>query len=278
MNLFWSPSYNAVQKRLETFRKSKWIAASLHQDPIVGVEVVAPVPVSPEEMLETHDPEYLNAVGSDALLWESVAASTGGMLAAAHMALIGGVAGTLSSGLHHARKDKENGYCTLNGLAHTALTFLDRGFAKRILILDLDAHCGGGTDSFIHADPRIVQIDISTNEFDAYAPSDWNTLKLVQDTGYLTHIQFALDRIEPDFDLVLYNAGVDPVHSGVSQYTLCMRDRIVFQFCKKNSLPVAFTIAGGYLWPCPHLKRALTRKELVDLHRNTILEAVKIQG
>ena len=73
-----------------------------------------------------------------------VCASNGGAVAAARAARAGGVAGSLSSGLHHAGRDRGAGFCTFNGLVLAARAALSEG-AARVLVLDLDAHCGGGT-------------------------------------------------------------------------------------------------------------------------------------
>jgi hypothetical protein len=78
------------------------------------------------------------------------------------------VAGALSSGLHHARADRGAGFCTFNGLAVTAHAALDFG-AERPQVLDLDAHCGGGTRSMTDPD-SVVQIDVSTVGFDRWSP------------------------------------------------------------------------------------------------------------
>jgi len=40
-----------------------------------------------------------------------------------------------------------------------------------VLILDFDAHGGGGTASLIADEPRITQLDISTNDSDSYPDS-----------------------------------------------------------------------------------------------------------
>jgi len=88
-------------------------------------------------------------------------ASIGGCIAAAAAAWEHGIAGSLSSGLHHARRSSGAGYCAVNGVALAALTFVDLG-ASRVLVVDLDAHCGGGTASILGGDPRISSIDIST--------------------------------------------------------------------------------------------------------------------
>ena len=93
-------------------------------------------------------------------LWRSVLASNGGVVAAALSAMRTGVAGSLSSGLHHARRDRGSGFCTFNGLVIAAHEALDGG-AGSVLILDLDAHCGGGTASLIADEPRIWHVDVS---------------------------------------------------------------------------------------------------------------------
>lgn len=73
-----------------------------------------------------------------------VLATNGGVVAAAISALEHGTAGSLSSGLHHARRETGEGFCTFNGLAIAAREALSAG-ARSVLILDLDAHFGGGT-------------------------------------------------------------------------------------------------------------------------------------
>ena len=47
MNLYYSPAYVAF----DTTRKSAWIAASLHDQPIHDVHVVAPKPLKAEDEL-----------------------------------------------------------------------------------------------------------------------------------------------------------------------------------------------------------------------------------
>lgn len=101
-----------------------------------------------------------------------VVASTGGAVAAALAALqSGGSAGSLSGGLHHARRERGEGFCTFNGLALAGASALEAG-AESVLILDFDAHCGGGTHPLIKDNPRIWQVDVSVDEFDDYTPSE----------------------------------------------------------------------------------------------------------
>jgi len=181
----------------ETTRKSGWIAESLTREPIGGIELVAPEPTSAAVLRRVHDPEYVDAVRNgkprelaesqgfhwDPGLWEMVCASNGGVIAAAIDALrTSGVSGSLSSGLHHARRVRGAGFCTFNGLVLAARAALDAG-ARTVLILDLDAHCGGGTYELIQGDERIWQMDVSVDAFDCYEPLGNNQLELIHDAS-----------------------------------------------------------------------------------------------
>ena len=206
-----------------------------------------------------------------------VLASNGGTVAAAQDALRNGVAGSLSSGLHHARRDEGVGFCTFNGLALAAHSVLERG-AGSVLILDLDAHCGGGTASLLSDDPRVEQLDVAVNTFDHYQDGGRFRLHLVRHAAdYLPAIERGLESIDRSgarHDLCLYNAGMDPFEgcatgglAGITGALLAARERLVFEWCRRRSLPVAFVLAGGYIGP------GTSVDELVALHRTTIAEA-----
>lgn len=291
LTLYYSPAYAVAGIEFDTTRKAAWVAASLAARPIDGVALVAPEALTEDEIAAVHDATYVravrtgvpsglarsNGVGWDAHLFEAVAASNGGAVAAALEALAsGGVAGSLSSGLHHAKAGRGDGFCTFNGLALAARAALRAG-AARILVLDLDAHCGGGTHELLEHDERIVQLDVAVNAYDAYVPESPWTLDLVpRAADYLPTIERRLDALagEP-FDLVLYNAGMDPFEecsvgglAGIDHDVLADRERLVFERARTAGRPVAFVLAGGYA-DSEH-----TRGELVDLHRETIAAAV----
>jgi acetoin utilization deacetylase AcuC-like enzyme len=219
-----------------------------------------------------HDPEYVDAVRTgkprelaesqgfswDPALWEMVCTSNGGVAAAATNALrTGRVSGSLSSGLHHARRARGAGYCTFNGLVLAARAALDAG-ARTVLILDLDAHCGGGTHDLAHADERIWQMDVSVDLFDHYEPLGKNQLEMVSNAScYLPTIERKLTWLEregPTFDICLYNAGMDPFGGcsiggmqGITQKILRDREVAVFSWCRMRGIPIAFVLAGGVL-------------------------------
>jgi acetoin utilization deacetylase AcuC-like enzyme len=212
-----------------------------------------------------------------------VLSSNGGVVAAARAAVREGVAGSLSSGIHHARRTHGAGFCTFNGLALAARA-IRREILGRILILDLDAHCGGGTHDLLCGRPEVVQIDVSVDAFDAYAPEPSGRFSLDQvweAADYLALIEHRLEALGPGarFDLCLYNAGMDPYEGcpvggldGIGSEILARRERLVFEWCRARAIPVAFVLAGGYLDPTGRFGQP----ELVALHRLTIAAAAAV--
>jgi acetoin utilization deacetylase AcuC-like enzyme len=299
MNLFYSPDYVGAAHAFETTRKAKWVADSLFQAPIRGIELVEPPPLTWDKVARVHDPEYIQAVQTgeprflaetqgftwDPGLWPMVLSSNGGVAAAGHDALQTGLAGSLSSGLHHARRATGAGFCTFNGLAIAAYEALGAG-AKSVLILDLDAHCGGGTASLLASDRRIWQADVSVDGFDFYGRSVVERsegriqLRLVdRPESCLIEVEEALrDALDrgPRFDLCLYNAGMDPFEgcstggmAGITREILTARERLVFGRLRAQKLPTAFVLAGGYIGS------RLDADGLVELHRLTLTAAAE---
>ena len=266
--VYYGPAYASSAYSFDTTRKAEWIAESLVSDPIPGIELVEPKPLTEAQVAAVHDPAYVRAVKTgeprqlaqsnffkwDAGLWDMVLASNGGAVEAALAAMKCGVAGSLSSGLHHAGYSSGSAFCTFNGLVIAAREALAAG-AKNVLILDLDAHYGNGTAELIADEPRIRQIDVSTG-------------RLKDD--YLLTIRRELAAAERP-DLCLYNAGMDPYEGclmgglgGITRQVLAERERLVFDWFTSRKIPIAFVLAGGYLGG------SLDRRGLVGLHRLTL--------
>ena len=292
--IFYSPNYAGSGFAFDTTRKAKWVADSFATSPIHGIELIEPDALTEDQVVAVHDPAYVRAVRTgtphglaqsqgfswDAGLWPMVLASNGGAAAAALAALEDGVAGSLSSGLHHARHGNGAGFCTFNGLAIAAREALAAG-VKSVLILDLDAHCGGGTASLIAGEPRIWQVDVSVDNYDWYCSTDRIQLDVIEESAkYLTTVHRSLgdlDRQGVDFDLCLYNAGMDPFEDcstgglrGITRDLLSNREQAVFEWCRRRKLPVAFVLAGGHVGP------GLDQQGLVELHRLTLSWAARI--
>ena len=273
MKVYYSPAYAAAGEAFDTTRKSAWIAESLADHPIPKVQLVEPVSMTAEQIAQRHTWEYVRAVREgkpralatsngfnwDPQMWTAVCAPNGGAMAAAHDALLNcRHAGSLSSGLHHARTEHAAGFCTFNGLALAA--FRAVASDARVLILDLDAHFGGGTVSMISGgpDPRrrhssIVHLDIAVSQVDGYnTPVFPDSADLVTRADhYLPTLARRLAALEHEtFDLVIYNAGMDPYAigglAGITADVLAERERFVFDWAEAHNTPVAFVLAGGY--------------------------------
>lgn len=295
MRVFYSPAYTSSAHAFDTTRKATWIAESLAKAPIADVTAASHRPLTRDQVLMVHDPAYVDAVERghpralaesqgfpwDAQLWPMSLATSGGLVAAARAALDDGVSGTLASGFHHACAGTGRGYCTFNGLVIAARAMFAQG-VKRVLVLDLDAHFGGGTASLIAGDARCRMVDVSVCDFDEFEADAQSTFEYVIDPrAYLPTIERALERIDAEgaaFDLCLYNAGMDPYmncptggRDGITAPMLAERERMVFTWAAQRRLPIVFTLAGGYVGPL------LERDELVALHRST-LEAAAVHG
>ncbi|MCF7864997.1 MAG: hypothetical protein K9M11_00635 [Candidatus Pacebacteria bacterium] len=300
MKIFYDSTYDL--EGYDTTRKAKWIYDSLCQNPIRNVEVISP-PLLDETLLKrVHCQRYINTVRSGSPirlaesqglrwspdLWRSVTASTMGVVAAAQQSLNDGVSGSLSSGLHHAQYARGAGYCTFNGLV-VAAEHLHQEGVEHILILDLDAHFGGGTNSLLVKRGYIHHVDVSVSRFDRYPvcpcqagtnPRPFRTALLITNSDeYLRSIEICLEKIEElniKFGACLYNAGVDPHENcmvggidGITTDTLHCRDQMVFEWCKRRGVPISFALAGGYIGT------QLSVETLVGLHRGTIEAAAR---
>ena len=289
MHVFFSPAYCNTTIAFDTTRKAAAVAASLESAPIPGVTMTAPGPIYRDELTAVHDSAYVDAVllgeprdlatsnelgwdpGLSAAVWASVAGVRDAALAAYTSSTI---AGSLSSGLHHAYAGNGRGYCTFNGLVIAARAAIAAG-AERILILDLDAHCGGGTASLIRDIPELEQIDVSVDVFDMYESRSLARLTMCSGRDYLSVVERELARIEtPEaVDLVLYNAGMDPhEHAGgcpgITTAMLARREAMVFEWAAQRATPLAWVLAGGYT--AGNEGAALAMDDLVGLHRLTI--------
>ena len=287
MKIFYNDGYVAPNHSFDTTRKAAWIADAIHETGVPGVELVDPACFTglAEQVIESiHDTEYVDALRKgepeglassqgfvwDEGIWEMALNSTAGVLGAVTEALASGSsAGSLSSGLHHARASEGSGFCTVNGLAGAARHAL--GLVDgTVVVLDVDAHCGGGTHSLIGHEERIRHLDLSVSSFDSYAAAGDNRLVLLAsdagragfDRRYLEELDGLLDQIPDDTGLVVYNAGMDP-HPTVSSAALTRRENRVAEWCSVNSVPVTFVLAGGYT-------HVMAEGQLVDLHMKTV--------
>ncbi len=292
--VYYGEDYAIAQEEFDTTRKARWVREALDRDPLPAVAWRVPRPADAAMLSRVHASAWIEAVRTgaprelaqaqgftwDPGLWTAACASTGGMVAALEAALAGGVAGSLSTGQHHASRERGGGFCTFNGIALAALRALDLG-AHRVLIVDLDAHCAGGTHGIVAGHGGIRQLDIAVSAFDRYAPAANATLDLVDRAqDYLPTLAARLAALDAEgerFDACLYYAGMDPHErcaigglSGIDRALLARREAAVFEWCAERGVPVAFGIGGGYTGP------RLARDALVGLHRLTLAAACAV--
>lgn len=298
MKVFYDKEYNGVAYDFDTTRKAAPIAERLKTLGLADIVEPGQEWLDEAERLitELHSPDYVAALKGegpgvdphkdrwlaessgldwDKGTWPMAVHSTAGVLAAANAALIDGAAGSLSSGLHHARPEWGAGYCTVNGLAMAAKLMTEHG--KRVTILDLDAHCGGGTyESLDHLGLQgyglVHHLDLATNVFDDYVPEHPDQLAFwdydEDQSGYLHQVHLMLDSVRwEQTDIVLYNAGMDPFDEGIMPGTLAAREDLVFETARDHDTPIAWVLAGGYT------SKRLDMNELVDLHLLTAAAA-----
>ena len=244
-----------------------------------------PDPVDPQLLRRLHEPAYVDAfltgqqplASSQGWPWtpqirDGVLAINGGQLLGAKLALEHGIAANIAQGFHHAGYERGCGYCTFNGLALVAQEFPD----KRVFVLDCDEHGGNGTQEFVPRLPNLFNFSIHGNPFGMFT-SERNLRRTLDpvtlDFGpYRRALREAFAKMERwRTALLLYQAGADPHIDdpfgtlGMTTDQMLERDRMVFEFCRRKSLPVLFVLAGGYQEPIA--------KKLLPLHLNTFRAA-----
>ncbi len=184
----------------------------------------------------------------------------------------------IAGGTHHAFSDHGEGFCMLNDQAIAARYLLSEGLAQRVLIVDLDVHQGNGTAEIFKEDARVFTFSMHgrTNYPFHKEQSDLD-IALEDGTGdreYLQlleqHLPAILAQHQPEF--VFYQAGVDVLATDkLGKMALTVegcgeRDRIVFEACAEQGLPVQCSMGGGY---SPQLR------DIIRAHANTFAMALQ---
>ena len=278
--IYWGSDY-VLGSGVETRTKSGPLAKILMDGEVPGVELIAPLPITREELLVIHDAQYVDGIINDknTELTRSIFASTGGVRDALDAMFVNGTAGSLSSGLHHAKYGKAEGYCFVNGLALVAQRAITKHGVEKVGVLDTDAHCGGGTFQLVGENKQVLLADVSCNSYDSWQPSsDRHYLEIVHNASeYLDAVTQALDHLE-GVDALIYNAGMDPFEGcdtggmrGITREILAERERLVAQWCEDTQTPAMFVLAGGYGG------RNLDLDGVARLHLSTIKEFARIR-
>lgn len=282
IHAYYHPGYAAdIGRHIMPIGKFALVADELRKRD--WVKLVEPATVAEADLLRVHTREYVEAVRTGqpralaesqkfpwtAGLFASVLLTNGGCLAAARDALRTGSAAALVSGFHHAHAARGEGFCTFNGLVVAAEAMRCAGEIESVAVLDMDLHYGNGTAQLAAARPWMTAVSVYGNDYwDNTAYRDV-TVRRHQDGE--NHLSFALPagcdratmlstmtrafdelarRAKPD--LLLYQAGADPLRDdpysplALDHEDLFERDRAVFAFARRENVPIAWVLAGGY--------------------------------
>lgn len=257
-------------------RKYVMLREKLLADGTLGRDNLVPSPLAEDRDLTlAHDAEYIAAVRDgrlDAeaqrriglpwspLLVQRVTATMGGAVAAAQAALEDGLSGQLAGGTHHAHRDFGAGYCIFNDFAIAALKALNEGWAARVAIIDLDVHQGDGNAAILVGHPGVFVFSMQGEKNFPHrrvaSSLDVDLPDGTEDDAYLRALADHLPAVF-DFrpDLVLYQAGVDPLKEdrfgrlALTHDGLMRRDRLVLTECRSRGIPVSLGLGGGYATP-----------------------------
>ncbi|MEM9810552.1 MAG: histone deacetylase [Pseudomonadota bacterium] len=186
--------------------------------------------------------------------------TVGGALAAAREALRTGLSGQLAGGTHHAHADFGSGFCIFNDQAVVATVLLEERAVDRVAIIDLDVHQGDGSAAILQKRPDVFILDVfgAKNFPFRKVPSDLD-VPLTDHTEDALFLGAIAERLPEVWqfapDLVLYQAGVDPlVHDKLGRLDISFdglkaRDRLVLEGCRKRGIPCSMAIGGGYSDP-----------------------------
>ena len=183
--------------------------------------------------------------------------ATGGTVLASKLAINYGLACNTAGGSHHAGFKEGAGYCVFNDVAVATRYLQKKGYARRILIVDLDVHQGNGT-----AD--IFKDDNSVFTFSMHCKSNYPAKKSrsdidveldnnLEDKEYLKTLKKYLMHLNQEsFDFVFYIAGVDIHHDDrlgklkITDDGIKSRDQIVVNNFFQKKIPLCGVLGGGY--------------------------------
>ena len=231
-----------------------------------------PKECSIETMKTSHSIEYINQIKNKTLdiklqkkigfpINDSVVrrsfVATGGTVLASKLALDSKLACNTAGGSHHATYNFGAGYCVFNDVAVAANYLKNKGYAKKILILDLDVHQGNGNSEIFKNDKDVFTFSMHcASNYPAKKSKSDMDIELkehMEDREYLDILNFNLKRLnELNFDFVFYIAGVDVHYDDrlgklkLSDEGIEKRDMLVIENYFIKKVPLCGVLGGGY--------------------------------
>ena len=221
------------------------------------IEFVEPEPISKEDIVRCHDPQFVedilslkrpNGFGTysqsivDSLPWTNGAMYTATKLAYQTKEPTCAIV----SGFHHAGYagfEKLGYFCTFNGLMIAAMKLIAEDGLKKVSIVDCDMHWGNGTDDIIKKLNPLNITNISFGKYFGTYSSAENYLL------YFLSVKEQISVFKPD--VIIYQSGADvhiddPFGGLLTEEQMYIRDVRMFQIAKELNIPITWTLAGGY--------------------------------
>lgn len=236
-------------------------------------DFLVPEPATDEDVLRVHSHEYVRKLKTGMLseaeiarlevpysreLVEACWLAAGGSILAGQCALRDGWAANIGGGFHHACPDHGEGFCAIHDVAVAIRRLQHDGAIQRAMVVDTDVHHGNGTATIFHADEAVFTLSIhQENNYPFYKPPSTVDIDLpdgIGDSDYLGLLEKHLHKAFQDFapQILFYIAGADPYREdqlgglALTMEGLGRRDALVFEYARRNGVPVASALAGGY--------------------------------
>jgi acetoin utilization deacetylase AcuC-like enzyme len=254
-------------------------------------DFLAPAPASDADVLRVHSQDYVYKLKNGSLspteilrmevpfskeLVNACWLAAGGSILAGQRALADGMSANIGGGFHHAYADHGEGFCVIHDVAVAIRRLQFDRAVQTVMVIDTDVHQGNGTASIFGGDGDVFTLSIHQEHNYPY-PKPPSTVDVdlpdgIGDEDYLIilerHLREAFRHFTPQ--ILFYIAGADPFREdqlgglALSMEGLARRDVLVFDFARRNNVPVTITLAGGY---------ARRLEDTVQIHVNTILAA-----
>ena len=231
-----------------------------------------PKECSTETMKTSHSLDYINDIRNKTLdiklqkkigfpINDSVVrrsfVATGGTVLASKLALESKLACNTAGGSHHATFNHGAGYCVFNDVAVAANYLRNKGYAKKILILDLDVHQGNGNSEIFKNDKDVFTFSMHcASNYPAKKSKSDMDIELadhMENKEYLNILNESLKILNKNtFDFVFYVAGVD-IHFEdrlgklkITDQGINRRDQMVIENFYSKKIPLCGVLGGGY--------------------------------
>ena len=254
-------------------------------------DFLAPAAASDADVLRVHSQDYVYKLKNGSLtdaeilrmeipyskeLVEACWLAAGGSILAGQRALADGWSASVGGGFHHAYADHGEGFCVIHDVAVAIRRLQFDRAIETAVVVDTDVHQGNGTASIFGGDGDVFTLSIhQENNYPYPKPPSTVDIDLpdgIGDDDYLSilekHLRVAFRDFAPQ--ILFYVAGADPYREdqlgglALTMDGLARRDALVFDYARRNKVPVAITLAGGY---------ARQVEDTVQIHVNTILAA-----